>query len=181
MESSEESVPHDARAEAVERVSESFDSTGRPEVAVHAPHPLPAGVELASPLRRLAAWALEAVLMVVTLGVGWAIWAFTLGDSGQTPAKKLLGLRVLLDEQDRSAGLSRMFLMRWFVGGLVVPLVTLVTLGIILFMPVWDARNRNLWDRLSSCVVVHDPDGRWEGHGERAPAARRGTGGPWRS
>lgn len=182
MDSSEESVPHDARAEAVERVTESFDDDAAAHARANpaAQHPLPAGVEFASPVRRLAAWALEAVLFVVTLGVGWAVWAFTMGDVGQTPAKKLLGLRVLLDDQHQSAGLSRMFLMRWFVGAILVPLAATLTLGIILFMPFWDRRNRNLWDRISSCVVVHDPDGQWEGHGERVAAAHRSAGGPWR-
>lgn len=180
MSSSEGSTPNEAKAEAVERVSEAFDvdETGRP--IAQAPEPLPGGVELASPWRRLAAWALEGILFVVTLGVGWAIWAFSLGDSGQTPAKKLLGLRVLLDDQSHSAGLSRMFLMRWFVGALVVPIVATLTLGIILLMPFWSDRNKNLWDKISSCVVVYDPQGQWHGGGEGIAAAHRGTGGPWR-
>lgn len=182
MDSSEESAPYEAEAEAIERVTEAFGSAApdRSEVEAQAPHALPAGVKWASPWRRLAAWALEAVLFVVTLGVGWAIWAFSLGDSGQTPAKKLLGLRVLLDDQARSAGLSRMLLMRWFVGALVVPIVAILTLGIILFMPMWSDRNKNLWDKLSSCVVVYDPDQKWDGPSEGSPAAHRGTGGAWR-
>jgi uncharacterized RDD family membrane protein YckC len=182
MSSSGEGAPNDAEAEALARATEAFGSEvpGRPRVATQELHPLPDGVELASPWRRLAAWALEFVLFVVTLGVGWCIWAFTLGDSGQTPAKKLLGLRVLLDDQAHSAGLSRMFLMRWFVGALVVPIVALLTLGIILLMPFWSDRNRNLWDKISTCVVVYDPDQRWDGVGEGISAAHRGSGGPWR-
>ena len=42
---------------------------------------------------RLGALALDAVLMVVTLGIGWLVWALILWNEGQTPAKKILKLR----------------------------------------------------------------------------------------
>ena len=40
--------------------------------------PLPAGVTAASPWTRLGAVILESLLVVVTLGIGWVIWALTL-------------------------------------------------------------------------------------------------------
>jgi uncharacterized RDD family membrane protein YckC len=42
---------------------------------------------------RLGAAALDTVLMVVTFGIGWLVWALILWNEGQTPAKKILKLR----------------------------------------------------------------------------------------
>ena len=43
---------------------------------------------------RLGALALDAALMVVTLGIGWFIWSLVVWGEGQTPAKKILKIRV---------------------------------------------------------------------------------------
>lgn len=44
---------------------------------------------------RLGAIVLDAVLMVVTLGIGWLIWSLVIWSEGQTPAKKILKLRTI--------------------------------------------------------------------------------------
>jgi uncharacterized RDD family membrane protein YckC len=44
---------------------------------------------------RLGAIVLDSVLMVVTLGIGWIIWALIVWSEGQTPAKKILKLRTI--------------------------------------------------------------------------------------
>jgi hypothetical protein len=49
-----------------------------------------------------------------------------------------------------------MFFVRGVFGGLVAWAVTIFTLGIILFMPLWDGKNRNIWDRTSGCVVIRE-------------------------
>lgn len=43
---------------------------------------------------RLGAYALDAVLSLLTLGIGWLIWSFIVWGEGQTPAKKILKIRV---------------------------------------------------------------------------------------
>ena len=43
---------------------------------------------------RLGAYALDAVLSVLTLGIGWLIWSFIVWGEGQTPGKKILKIRV---------------------------------------------------------------------------------------
>ena len=64
------------------------------------PRPLPsegsggAGYRYASFQHRLGAYALDAVLSVLTLGIGWLIWSFIVWGEGQTPAKKILKIRV---------------------------------------------------------------------------------------
>jgi uncharacterized RDD family membrane protein YckC len=130
-------------------------------VAVNAAVPLPAGVASANPWIRLGSYLLEAVLMTVTLFIGWLIWAAMIGGTGQTPAKKLLGLRVIRADSIQPAGLGRMFWMRGILAGFIAYFATLVTVGIILFMPFWDKRNQNLWDKISTTYVVTDPNDAW--------------------
>jgi hypothetical protein len=47
--------------------------------------------------------------VVVTLYIGWIIWAAMIGGEGQTPGKKLLGMRVIGADTVRPVGLGRMF------------------------------------------------------------------------
>ena len=137
-----------------------------------APQPMafPQGVAVASPWLRFGAYLLEGVLMTVTLGIGWVIWAFMTGPTGQTPAKKLLGLRVIKADTGQPAGLGHMFWMRGIVGGFVASLAITVTLGVLAFMPFWDQNNQNIWDKISNCYVVTDPYDAWHtGTGAAAP------------
>ena len=52
---------------------------------------------------RLGAIALDAVLMILTLGIGWIIWSMIVWSDGQTPAKKILKLRTLNQTNGRTA------------------------------------------------------------------------------
>jgi uncharacterized RDD family membrane protein YckC len=146
-----------------------------------APGQLPRGMTEVSPWGRLGAYLLESVLiyaMVLVallpltvfaadvlvslliytiLGLVWAIWALVLGTAGQTPAKHLLGHTVIAADTHRPVGLGRMFWVRGFLCGFIVPIAVICTLGIVLFMPFWNKRNQNLWDRISHCYVVHRP------------------------
>lgn len=122
---------------------------------------LPANVTFASPWKRLAAYLLDAVLFVVTLYIGWLIWAAVIGGRGQTPGKKLLGLRVIRADNLAVCGLGRMFWARGVLAGLVASIAAVLTLGIVLLMPFWDKRNQNLWDKISSTYVVNDPQDAW--------------------
>jgi uncharacterized RDD family membrane protein YckC len=123
---------------------------------------LPEGTELANPWIRLGSYLLESVLVTVTLVIGWLIWAATTGPNGQTPAKRLLNLRVIQGDTLVPAGMGRMFWVRGLLAGFVVSLAATFTLGIILFMPFWDRKNQNLWDKVSNCYVVTDPRDAWK-------------------
>ena len=69
----------------------TYDNTPR--------QPFPSEGSDAQPMRyasfqhRLGAIALDSVLSVLTLGIGWLIWSFIVWGDGQTPAKKILKLR----------------------------------------------------------------------------------------
>lgn len=107
-----------------------------------------------TPMGRLASWLLELLLMVVTLGIGWVIWAIILSGGGQTPAKQLTKQRVVILGTSDPAGFCRMFFGRFLFGGFIANWLVTLTFGIILFMPFWDNQNRNIWDRMSNTQVI---------------------------
>ena len=81
------------------------------------PHPLnpnafsapsSSSVRYASFQHRLGAIALDSVLAVLTLGIGWVIWSMIIWGEGQTPAKKILKLRTLNQTNGRSASWGHM-------------------------------------------------------------------------
>jgi hypothetical protein len=114
-----------------------------------------------SPWGRLGAYVLEGLLATVTLGIGWLIWAAMIAGTGQTPAKRLLKQRVINADTLRPAGFAKMFFVRGLLGGIVAGFAITFTVGILLFMPFWDKRNQNLWDKVSNTYVVHDPNDQW--------------------
>ncbi len=122
---------------------------------------LPAGVVSANPWIRLGSSLLDSLLVGVTLGIGWIIWASMTAGSGQTPAKKLLNLRVIDSASIQPVGIGKMFWMRGVIGGFVASFAIPFTLGILLLMPFWDKRDQNLWDKVSSTYVVSDPNDAW--------------------
>ena len=123
------------------------------------------GVKLASPDRRLAGQALDLVLFIVTLGVGWGVWYLFVASQGQTPAKQILGMRVV-DDDGQPAGLIHMVIRREF---LFVPLLILGEtnglLGAGIFLAawmlsaawcIWDGDHQTLWDKLVGTRVITD-------------------------
>jgi len=98
---------------------------------------------------------------MVTLGIGWMIWAAITAGKGQTPAKQLLKIRVVDATSGTPIGFGRMFFMRGLVAGFVAGFAIFFTLGILLFMPLWDKRNQNIWDKVSGTLVVTDPNNAW--------------------
>jgi len=122
---------------------------------------LPAGCSIVSPWGRLGAYLLESLLVLVTCGIGWLIWAAVIANTGQTPAKRLLNQRVITADTLRPAGFAKMFWLRGILAGLIASVAIPFTFGILLFMPFWDGRNQNLWDKISSTYVVSDPHDAW--------------------
>lgn len=80
---------------------------------------------------------------------------------GQTPAKSLLSLLVIDAAALERVGFARMFWVRYVLAGLVAEVAILLTLGVLLFMPFWDRRNQNIWDKLSNTYVLVDLTGAW--------------------
>jgi len=122
---------------------------------------LPSGVSIASPWQRLGSYFLEALLVLVTLGIGWIIWAALIASTGQTPAKRILKIRIITADTLRPASFAKMFWMRGLLGGIVANLAITFTIGVLLFMPLWDKRKQNIWDKVSNTYAVTDPNDAW--------------------
>ncbi len=121
---------------------------------------LPRGIMLSSAGRRLGGYLLDGLLIVCTLVIGWIIWTLIVWAQGQTPAKQILGMRVVRLDTRAHAGWGRMFL-RDFIGKLLVSL----TFGLFFIGGViadcwllWDKDKQELWDKIAGTVVVNDPD-----------------------
>jgi uncharacterized RDD family membrane protein YckC len=117
---------------------------------------LPLGVHLSSPGRRFGGYLLEGLLLVVTLGIGWLIWALVVFSRGQTPAKQILGMRAVKLRTGARATWGTMFL-REFIAKWIIGILSFFTLGIINFWLVWDKNNQELWDKVVDTVIVNDP------------------------
>jgi uncharacterized RDD family membrane protein YckC len=128
----------------------------------------PAGVRLATVGRRFGGYLLEIVLLLVTLVVGWLVWSLVVWGRGQTPAKQLLGMRCVNLASSRRASWGRMFVREFIGKGIVMTVISLVTLGlgplILNFMLMWTKRRQELWDKVADTVVLHDPERSLSGH-----------------
>jgi uncharacterized RDD family membrane protein YckC len=126
---------------------------------------MPTGVPLSSVGKRLGAYLLELVLMVVTLFIGWLVWSFVVWGKGQTPSKALLKMRAVKPATGRSLSWGQMFVREVLVKGLLVGLVLgTITFGIMnLVAPLLifgGTMRQTLWDRIAKTVVVDDADDR---------------------
>ena len=124
--------------------------------------PLPAVAgqrEIVSKMDRFLCYLLEIALVIVTLGIGWLIWALVivLKNEGQTPAKKLMNQQALIEATGEPAGPARMIFVRGIAASLVLAIaqsLLVVPALILLLLVFFDDQNRTFWERLSSTVVV---------------------------
>ena len=121
---------------------------------------LAVGVRLATPARRLGGYLLDLFFLLVTAIIGWLIWSLIVWKDGLTPAKQVLGMRVIKWETGRRAGWGTMAL-REFVGKfLVMGVIGIIPFASIVlsFMLLWDSKRQQLWDKIASTLVAYDPN-----------------------
>jgi len=116
---------------------------------------LPDGVGLTSKSSRLLCALLEGVLAIVTLGIGYFIWSFFTYRHGQTPGKKLMGIRVISLNDGKALTFWMTLLREWVVKGFIGG----VTFGIAYVWIMFDSKNQALYDKVLNTVVVNDPQG----------------------
>ena len=109
-----------------------------------------AGVTTTSARKRLAGFVLDLVLAVATLGIGYLVWTLIVYRSGRSPAKQLLGMRVIKLKDDRPSGWWRMVAREFFKG-------LLLTVLLSAFWILWDYDNQELWDKMAETLVVDWP------------------------
>jgi len=104
--------------------------------------------------RRILAYLLEGVLLVVTLFIGWLVWSMILWGEGQSPAKKLMGMRCVKVDTGQPATWGTMFLReivgKGIIGGVTFGLTSLASIFMILF----GSDRRGVWDHVAGTVVV---------------------------
>jgi uncharacterized RDD family membrane protein YckC len=121
-----------------------------------------AEVPLASLGQRFGAYLLDVLLMFVTLVVGWLVWSCFTFSKGQSPAKAILGHRVVRQDTGQAAPWSDMFL-RNLILQFGLTLLSVLLLGIPLLVGgamifAGDLRQ-TAWDRMAGTRVVVDPQG----------------------
>jgi len=121
------------------------------------------GLPYATPLHRFGAAILESVLAVVTLGIGWFIWWLILIGRGLTPARQILGLRIVNANTMQPVASSQVFL-RGFVVYFLAFSALASALSLLLFGAGWlftlvsallvfRASHQTLWDQMTGTTV----------------------------
>lgn len=121
------------------------------------------GLPYATPLHRFGAAILESVLAVVTLGIGWFIWWLILIGRGLTPARQILGLRIVNAKTMQPVANSQVFL-RGFVVYFLAFSALASALSLLLFGAGWlftlvsallvfRASHQTLWDQMTGTTV----------------------------
>lgn len=117
---------------------------------------MPGQPQLATVGRRIGAWFLSIVLIIVTLVIGYLIWGLILWGRGQTPALKVLGMRVWKVDQQRPATFGDMVLRevvgRFLLG--IVPFEQLISFVVFLAT----GQHRAIHDYVGGTIVLHDPN-----------------------
>ena len=119
------------------------------------PLTLPEGVVLTSKSSRLLCSLLEVVLAIVTLGIGYFVWSFFTYRNGQTPGKKLMGMRVISLNDGVALPFWMTLLREWIVKGFIGS----ITFGVAYIWILFDDKNQSLYDKVLHTVVVDDPQG----------------------
>ena len=110
--------------------------------------------------------------LLVTLGIGWLIWSVFTFEKGQTPAKRLLKMRVVRLDRHKAAGMGWTALRELILKMLLPLLFVFHWLPFLLLLAVWLAANlahlvakqrgQTLWDRMLKTLVINDPHSRFK-------------------
>jgi len=121
------------------------------------------GLPFATPLHRFGSAILEMVLAIVTFGIGWLIWWLILIGQGLTPARQILGLRIVNSITMQPVSNSQVFL-RGFVVYFLAFSALSSALSLLLFGAGWvftivsallvfRSSHQTLWDQMTSTTV----------------------------
>ena len=121
------------------------------------------GLPFATPLNRFGAAVLESVLAIITLGIGWFIWWLILLGRGLTPARQILGLRIVDAKTMQPVSNGQVFL-RGFVVYFLAFSALASALSLVLFGAGWlftlvsallvfRSSHQTLWDQITGTTV----------------------------
>jgi len=113
--------------------------------------------ELATPGARLGSHLLEALLVLVTLGIGWLVWSFVIWGQGTTPGHKILKQYIVNEKTGKEFTWGQMFVREFLIKGLLVPLLSALSFGIVYLVDslmVTRDDRKTLHDRICGSIVV---------------------------
>ncbi|MFB7248546.1 hypothetical protein CW362_36590 [Streptomyces populi] len=107
---------------------------------------------------RFAAYLLNLLLMVVTLGIGWLIWAMvTWSTDSANPGQKLMGLSIVKKDTGVRLTWGGMFVRNFLLAGVVMSFLSAITLSIAAWVnlfKLFGSEKQNLVDSMAGSVVV---------------------------
>ena len=106
---------------------------------------------------------MEATLAILTLGIGWFVWWLILLGQGLTPARQILGLRIVDVKTMQAVSSSQVFLRGFVVYGLafsaLASALSLVLFGagwlftLVSALLVFRSSHQTLWDQMTGTTV----------------------------
>lgn len=111
-----------------------------------------------TPGARLGAFLMDALLSVVTLGIGWLIWSLIVWQKGTTPGHQVLKQKIVDEKTGETFSWGRMALRELVFKGIVIGVGSVFTLGILwvvdsLFVVRED--RKTIHDMMSRSIVVN--------------------------
>jgi uncharacterized RDD family membrane protein YckC len=100
-----------------------------------------------------AATGTQVTLMVIGAILGFAVFLFLVyreGKTGQTPGKKIVGIRILREHDGSALGFWRAF------GRRLAHILDGIPCFLGYLWPLWDAKNQTWADKMTSSVVIKD-------------------------
>jgi uncharacterized RDD family membrane protein YckC len=118
---------------------------------------LPQGIGLASHGRRIGAYFLGILLIIVTLVIGYIIWGLIVWRRGQTPALQVLGMRCWRPDDGRPPGFWWMA-MREIIGRIAEGILGAITQLISFILFITTKERKAIHDYVAGTVVLYDPN-----------------------
>ena len=104
--------------------------------------------------RRVGATLLDAVLIVVTLFLGWFVWSILLWKQSTSPAKKMLRMQIVDANTGAPATMQQMVMReavgKWVVGSASGGLANLASFVMLFATP----KRQGVWDFIGGTTVV---------------------------
>jgi hypothetical protein len=117
-------------------------------------------VPLASPGKRFGTYLLDAVLVIVTLFIGYLIWLlFFTWKNGQTPGKSITNLKYVKTSTGRVTDWGQSAMRDFLIRGLLIGVISSITfyIGFLICAFMIFDKDKNYqagWDRIAGTVVV---------------------------
>lgn len=112
------------------------------------------GLAISSVGRRVGASILDVILMIVTLFIGWFVWSIVLWKQSTSPAKKMLGMRIVDANTGAPATMQQMVMRevvgKWVVGSVAAGLANVASFVMLFITP----KRQGVWDYIGGTTVV---------------------------